>query len=179
MKKKGFELSTSFLVTLILSITILSMGIYFLRNVFRNSEDITKMPVENFEKQIENILCDSSQRVCVGTNRKEIPVGKYAVYTLNIQNHFASKKKFLINVQVKNGFKPNKDPIDDYSKIKHLVPKKEYEINGYDNQRVAIAVQPTLGSVRGTYTIKIEVKYVDDNGEEKDYGNEIIYAIVV
>ncbi|MGB9749009.1 MAG: hypothetical protein ACP5OZ_02340 [Candidatus Woesearchaeota archaeon] len=179
--KKGFELSTSFLVTLILSITILSMGIYFLKRVFNSSEDITKMPIENFNKQIENILCDANIKVCVGTNNKEIPVGKYAVYTLNIQNHFDKEKTFSVKATVKNGVKKDGSTIreEDWKKIKYLVPKKEYKIKGYDNERVGVAVQPSLGSIRGTYTIKIEVNYKDDSGVEQNYGNEIIYAIVV
>jgi hypothetical protein len=180
MSKKGFELSASFLVTLILSITILSMGIYFLRKVFYSSEDITKTPVERFNKEIENIMCDSSLKVCVGTNTKEIPVGKHAVYTLNIQNHFSEKKTFTVSIEVKNGFKKDDTPIeDDYlKKIKFLTPKKEYKIEGYDNERIAVVVQPSLGSIRGTYKLLIKVKY-DDNGAEKDYGSEIIYAKVV
>jgi len=180
-KKKGFELSTSFLVTLILSITILSMGIYFLRKVFYSSEDITKIPVQRFYSQVENIMCDSSQRVCVGTNNKEIPVGKYAVYTLNVQNHFNEEKKFSVGIQLKNGVKTNKDPIkdEDWSKIKYLLPKKEYNIKGYDNERIPIAIQPSSGSIRGTYTIKIEVNYTDSSGNVQNYGNEIIYAVVI
>ncbi len=178
---KGFELSTNFLVTLILSITVLSFGIYFARNVFHHSEDITKIPYEDFEKEIENVLCSKTQKVCVGQQSKEVYVGKHVVYTLVIQNFFDSEKTFEISMSRENAFTTKNNPITDnekLEKIQFLIPRKKYKIQPYDFVRVPIVVQPNYGALHGKYLLKIHVSYESDSGNLEDYDNELIYVVV-
>ena len=68
MNKKGIELSVNFLVVLILSIVIISFGIYLLTSVVGKASELSKMTQEDLNKRIETLQC--SGNVCFAVNYK-------------------------------------------------------------------------------------------------------------
>ncbi len=175
--KKGIELSVNFIVMLILSLSALSLGLYFARSVFRTSNDITKTPVNKFYSQLETMSCDSTQPICIGTNRKETHVGGYVVYTLVINNQFKDKKDFNVGIKVNKGFSKDHKEITDLSNIRTLT-RQFVEIDSYSHERVPVTVQPWYGTKHGVYSILVNVTYSDDNGNKKPYGVEYVYMNV-
>ena len=181
INKHGFELSVNFIVMLILSISALSLGIFFARNVFKTSNDITKTPVSQFESQLETLSCDSTQPICIGLNKKEVAVGRYVVYTLVINNQFKEAKTFHVHVKVSKGLSiRTKEPLSatDLSRVK-IATRKVVNMDSYSSEKVPIAVQPTYGTKHGTYSILVNVTYNDlGSATEKKYGVDYVYLIV-
>ncbi len=182
--KKGFEVSVNFIVMLILSITALSLGIYFVKHLYSSSQDITKIPLKNFYSKLEDIGCDSTQRVCVGQNRKVVAVGKSVVYTLIINNHFSDEREFEITMEPTKGFKPNGDAIENFDSIKgkiKSITKSRVTIDRYSKEKIPIAVQPWFGTPHGTYNILVTVKDKDpskDDSDFEDYAKVYLYLVV-
>ena len=84
MNKKAFELSINFIVILIISIVIFGFGIKFIYDLMYRAGELSNMTQKQIDDQLENILCDSSERICIGTSTRNIRPNKIGVFTIGI-----------------------------------------------------------------------------------------------
>ncbi len=174
--KKGIELSINFIVILILSIVIFGFGIVFLRNMFIEIGTIKQVTDEDFKANIENLLCDSSERICIGTNRREIRRNKVGFFTLGIRNTYPENKNFYINVEQDEDFGDA-----DLSTLIHNQGKISLNPNEHEQVGIAVGVQGSAG--KGTYVLNVYVCIDEDSSCEEDsdkrYGTtKKIYVVV-
>lgn len=151
MNKKAFELSLNFIVILILSIAIFGFGIKFLSDFMKSVDDITKVTDSDFNANMEKILCDSSERTCVGISRKEIRPNKVRFFTFGVLNTYEVRKNFYVDVE-------QADPYgeDDLDKIEYLL-NNELTLGPNEQDNVVIAVQVPGGTDKGTYVLNVYV----------------------
>ena len=84
--KKAIELSINFLVMLILSIVIFGFGIAFIYNTITNSENLRDMTLEELDDQIEDLLCESADKVCLGINTQTMEKGDVHIFGVKVIN---------------------------------------------------------------------------------------------
>ncbi|MBA3064142.1 hypothetical protein FP803_01760, partial [Candidatus Woesearchaeota archaeon] len=60
INKKGMELSINFIVILILSIVVFGFGIKILSGIFGGASEIEKITLEEINRHLIDIMCDSS-----------------------------------------------------------------------------------------------------------------------
>jgi len=95
MNKKGIELSVNFLVMLIITLVVFSMGIYLLKIFFGTADEITNDINEQTKEQILTML-SPGERVAIPLNQETIARGDNAVFGLYILNVESDDPKFTV-----------------------------------------------------------------------------------
>ena len=176
MNKKAFELSINFIVILIISIVIFGFGIKFVYDLMNQANEIKDITEKEINAQLENILCDSSERICIGTSTKEIRPNKVGVFTVGILNT-GDESEFYIDVK-----ESDSDDIPQIGK-KYWMLKNELTLDPNEQEKVGIAVQIPGGTKKGTYVLNVYVCKDESISCEKDstkrYGTtQKIYVVV-
>ena len=97
--KKAIELSINFLVMLILSIVIFGFGIAFIYNTITNSENLRDMTLEELDDQIEDLLCESADKVCLGINTQTMEKGDVHIFGVKVINIDDYEHDFTVAVE--------------------------------------------------------------------------------
>lgn len=98
MNKKAIELSINFFVILIISIAILSFGIYFIGKIFVEVDKYKLILDSQTEKQLEDLM-DTGQKVVIPFNEKEIKKKDMAVFGLGILNVMNGNIEFNVVIE--------------------------------------------------------------------------------
>src|SRR3989338_2684349 len=69
---------------LILSIVIFGFGIAFIYNTITNSENLRDMTLEELDDQIEDLLCESADKVCLGINTQTMEKGDIHIFGVKV-----------------------------------------------------------------------------------------------
>ncbi|MBD3303721.1 hypothetical protein GF343_01125 [Candidatus Woesearchaeota archaeon] len=88
--KKGFELSATVIVLLVITIVIFMGSLFFLKKFFSGAEEIKGEIERSTQEQIENLL-RSGDLVAIPINKKTVKKGNGAVFGLGIRNVGAQK----------------------------------------------------------------------------------------
>ena len=115
-KKAGFQLSVSFLVTLIITIAIFTFSISMLRKFFGHAEDVKMVWDERSEKEIERLMDDGS-RIAIPFDKKTIRNGEFDSFGIGILNilNTGATNNFEITVKFNKAFRKDNSPICDIS----------------------------------------------------------------
>ncbi|MBN4049178.1 hypothetical protein JYT91_01025 [archaeon AH-315-M20] len=84
--KKGIELSLNFIVTIIIALTIFVFGVRFIYNFASEATELEDLTTAELDNRIGELLCESTDRVCIGIDKKTIPRGKFGVFGVKIIN---------------------------------------------------------------------------------------------
>src|SRR3989338_437711 len=104
--KKGIELSLNFLVTIIIAITIFMFGVKFIYTLTSEATNLESMTTDELDRKIGELLCDSTERVCIGIDKKTIQKGKLDVFGIKITN-INSGANFEISIKPTGHVKGN------------------------------------------------------------------------
>ena len=185
------ELSLNFIVILILSLVILGFGLRFMSTLFSKATDISKFSSEDFDRQITNLICGGSERVCVTAQRKAISKGDYSVIGMKIINVLDPPLgqpaiNFEITVDTPAGpptgllgYTKNDQPIvktPDFDGLIVVVGdgrERVIDLEKYEERNIGFAVQPPSNAPAGTYILNIGIKA---NGNP--YGKQKVYIDV-
>ena len=91
MNKKAIELSINFLVIIIISVVVFTLGTRFIYNLASETTKLGKLTLDELDKRIEDLSCQGSERVCISRNRKVISKGDFSVFGLKIINILEGK----------------------------------------------------------------------------------------
>ena len=86
MNKNGIELSLNFLVVLIISIVLFGFGVRFISRLSSEATQLQDLTLGELDERIGNLVCEGSDRVCIGIDRKTIKRTKFDVFGLKIIN---------------------------------------------------------------------------------------------
>ncbi len=167
--KRGFELSANFIVMLILATLALSMGIILLHKISSNSNSLTGKSYKDFMKELVNVDCSDSLRVCVSPQSVSSYPGHHVVYSLRINNNYDTPVSFKVSAFEVDD---NGDPITVGSKISSI-PSYIGVVPAYSHKEFPVVVMPALGENPGVYNIKIVVKDNRTSSWEV-YSNKIV-----
>lgn len=113
--KKAFELSATFLVTLILIIVIFVGAIYFTQKFFATAQEMRAEIEADTEAEIEALLYQEGALVAMPKFKKSIQRGKGGTFGLGIRNILDESRNFFVDIAFTNAFTADEDLILDTS----------------------------------------------------------------
>ena len=96
MNKKGFELSATVIVLLVITIVIFIGSMFFLKTFFTGAQEIKGEIERSTQEQIENLL-RTGDLVAIPLNKKTIKRGNGEIFGLGIRNVGAQKDFTVIS----------------------------------------------------------------------------------
>lgn len=182
MNKKAFSLSINFIVILIISIIVFSMGIFLVNKLFSFADEEKLRWDDMTQKEIEAAL-DSGDRVAIPRFKKTIGNGDFDTFGIGILNVLQGPDKDF-NVSINFALASDKDgalicdninpgpcgnpeswlrtTYDETEPITFKIPIKSNEKKDF---LVGIKVD---GAPKGTYVFNVDIKY-DDVGTWREY----------
>ena len=91
LNKRAIELSLNFIIIIIISIVIFGFGVRFIYNLSSQANELRDLTFDDLDKKIGNLVCEGSERVCIGIDRKTIDKGKFDVFGAKILNILAAE----------------------------------------------------------------------------------------
>jgi len=174
--KRAMELPLNFIVILIISLIIFGFGIAFISTLSSQAKDIADLTFDELDQRISDVICEGSERVCIGIDRKKILKKEFGVFGLKIFNILEpplgkSGQDFDIMVAPSNplGFTKDKTPITGIPLLinpaSRTVPIKQNE-----EAVIGIGIQVPSDAVSGTYIFNVEIKtFIEAEAKDKEY----------
>lgn len=159
--KKAIELSLNFIVILIISIIIFGFGVRFIQKLSSQAIELQELTISELDEKIGNLVCEGSERVCVGIDRKVVQRKKFDVFGLKIINILDSQE-FEITVSPSDpiGYKKDKTPVEGPA-LTINPQSRAIKINKNEEKSIGIGVQVPANAVSGTYIFNVEIKQQD------------------
>ena len=161
MNKKAIELSVNFLVIIVLSLVMLSLGVILINKFFEAAEDIKTDLDSQTEAGIQSLL-EQGKMVAVPINRKTIIRGEHDIFGLGILN-IKDSGDFKVVVRASDGFEPESN---NYASISTdnfagwpLYFTEEFNLDRDQRRSIGIAIIVDKTALRGTYIFDVEVSY--------------------
>lgn len=172
-KKKGFELSISMMVMIILGLSMFIMSLVFL-NKFFTQADILRVSIDEKTKSDINRLLSSGERVALPIYSTGVQKGETAIFGLGIFNS-GDKKNFKIGVRCAGILISEDEPIvdcDDYDWESILMNNKfTLEKNKQELIKIVIPMTEDAGVEEyGTYIFNVYV--CNTPGDKQDECDE-------
>ena len=154
--KKGFQLSISVIVTIIIAIVLLGMGILFLNKFIGDIDEIkTELDAET-DKQL-SVLLESGQKLAVPFNSFDLRRGDSKVFGVGILN-IHDEQNYRLEVVFSNAFDKddNQLPGADVN-VWVRYDQSEVSILSKDQFKTAILFTVPKDAPSGTYIFNVEV----------------------
>jgi hypothetical protein len=171
--RRSIELSLSFIVVLIISIVILGFGIKFITDLSSRAIDISQISQDDLDRRMANLLCESSERVCVSAPRKKISPRSYDIVGVKIINILDPSSGFLkVNFEI-NVLPPAGPPsgllgydiknqpivkIPGFDGLEVYPSSKSIDMEKYGERNLGFAVQVPANAPPGTYILNFEIR---------------------
>lgn len=176
MSKKAIELSLNFIVIIIISIIIFGFGVRFIYRLSSQATDLQDITISELDERIGNLVCEGSDRVCFGIERKAIKRTNFDVFGLKIINildaqdfdvrisppidlsDLSSPPKLLDSAVL--GFKKDKTEIRFPQNPMLMVnpPSRSVFMGKNEEKILGIGVQVPANAAPGTYILNVEIK---------------------
>lgn len=159
LNKKAFELSINFLVVMIISLAVFGLGIAFINKIYRGAEKTQEQYFERYEKDVQDLLCDVKDKVCIPRDTQDLGKNKHPYYGVVITNVLGSTDpnlKFKLYVEFNKFFDKASQPqtADTTGWIKYDQGDIKIPNNDAVKKAIALAVK---GAKSGTYVFNVEV----------------------
>ena len=109
--KKAFELSSTFLVILIITIVVFTGSISFTKKFFASADDMRASIDSQTEADIQALLYQEGSLVAIPTFKKTIPRGQTDNFGIGIRNVAGDTMNFYALVSFSKGFTVNEEVI--------------------------------------------------------------------
>lgn len=163
-RKGAIELSLNFIVILVISIIIFGFGVRFISKLSSQATELRDLTISELDEKIGNLICEGSERVCVGIDHKTIKRKEFDVFGVKIMN-ILNDKNFEIKVSPATpmGYKKDKTPITSSSPYLIVNPSQRdgIFIKQNEEKNIGIGIQVPAEAVSGTYILNIEIKKDD------------------
>jgi len=159
--KKAIELSLNFIVILIISIIIFAFGVRFISKLSSQATELQEITTSELDERIGNLICEGSDRVCVGIDRKTIKRAKFDIFGLKIINILESQSfDISITRPSPSGYTKTKQPIESDDLIWNPKARSVF-IEKNEKKNLGIGVQVPANIVSGTYIFDVRIQTQD------------------
>lgn len=166
MAKAAMELSASFIVWLILGITVFLLGLAFIYQIIKVDIEIP----DTIKIALENCV-DRGEKVCFPEIRKQIVRKKSYVFHGVINNIVEAEKTFKINMECAGGQDKDGNEIDCSSiNLEDWTYLQSHDIEIENNKHyiAQIPIKVPSSAVTGTYVFNVNVCFDDGDGGTSD-----------
>lgn len=161
MDKKGIELSLNFLVILIISIVLFGFGVKFISRLSSEATQLQDLTLGELDERIGNLVCEGSDRVCIGIDRKTIKRAKFDVFGLKIINILDSQNfDVTVTRPTPSGYTKTKQEIQADNLVWNPKSRSIF-IEKNEEKTVGIGIQVPANAVSGTYIFNVDIKISD------------------
>lgn len=158
--KKGIELSMNFLVTIIIALTIFMFGVRFIYTLASEAVELESLTTDQLDIRIGELLCESTDRVCIGIDKKIIRKGKFDVFGIKIIN-IQDSKTFDITI-TPTGFTKDNEPVSTVGLDKITVKyNPDVFIDRNEEKSIGVGVEVAKDARQGTYILDVSVQPYD------------------
>ena len=166
INKKAIELSLNFIVILIISLVIFTFGVRFISTLSSTATELQDLTERDLDEKIGNLICEGSERVCIGIDRRTINRKEFDVFGLKIIN-ILEPKDFEIEVSrpSPSGYTKTKQEITN-DKLIWNPKSRDIYIGKNEEKTIGIGVEVPADAVSGTYIFNVEIK-----ADGKPYSN--------
>ncbi len=157
--KRGIELSINFMVVLILAIVIFGFGIRFIYSLSSQAIELKDLTSKELDARVADLLCSSSQKVCIGTDKKIIAKGKFDVFGIKILN-VGEAQALEIQIAKPNpsGYTKQNSPIPSSDNSLSAAPAERSESFARNEERkFGIGIDVPATATSGTYIFDVKV----------------------
>jgi len=163
MNKHGFELSIGMVVTLILTILIFSLSVYFLFNWFGKAKELQAEIDRQTKEQIMTALTAGNQLVAIPIAIQQTKRGSWAAFGVGVRN-IASETQFSMSTRFSGAYTPDGreicrtgDVCADYIQEKWLgnfATTPTFTLKKNEQKIIPLPVKAELNIAQGTQTTK-------------------------
>lgn len=158
LNKKSIELSLNFIVILILSIIIFGFGVRFISKLSSQAIELQDVTTSELDERIGNLVCEGSDRVCIGIDRKTIRRTKFDVFGLKIINILESQDfEIAVSRPSPPGYTKNNQPVQSDNLIWNPKARSVF-IEKNEERNFGIGVQVPADAVSGTYIFDVKIQ---------------------
>ena len=152
ISKKGMELSINFIVILIISIVVFGFGIKIAYDIINYGDEGIKMTQAKINKHLIDIMCDSSERICVAPTTIEVRPHGSGYFTIGILNAYDDRTTFYFGVE-----ESINDEIPIVDEEYWLLGEDFVTINPNEQKKLGLGVLVPGGTKKGTYVLNVYV----------------------
>ena len=157
--KKGVELSINFIVIIVISIIVFFFGARFIYKLASEATEIQQLTADELDERIGSLLCEGSQKVCLGIDRKLIKRGELGIFGLKIIN-IGLSQNFEIKVSESGAYTKKGAQIANNLLYLPKDPRTVY-IQRNDDAQIGIGIEVPKNTQAGTYIFNAVVCFDD------------------
>ena len=167
INKKAIELSMNFIVILILSIVIFGFGIVFISKLSSQANELQELTISDLDERIGELVCEGSDRVCIGIDRKIIKRKEFKVFGIKILNIIDSQS-FDTTIEPSSpiGYKKDKTPIESGPFLTINPNQRSDYIEKNEEKNIGIGIQVPPNAVSGTYIFNVKIQQTTQAGKQ-------------
>jgi hypothetical protein len=168
-------MSLSFMVMIVLSMTILILGSVLIVNISNKTSDLEDTTESKFEERFAELNCMPNDKVCIGVIKRQINRGQSDIYIIKIINHFESAL-FRLSVNPSSSINNSDEEIDNILEVTYN--QESFLVENIEEKVLSLGIKVPINASSGTYIFDLTVLN-ELNGQFIKYGPKLsIYAIV-
>ena len=173
--KRGFELSISVLVVIIISLVILSSGIILLYKFYAGSVDLKQQLDERTEAQLAALM-ERGERVAVPISSATLQRGRQQVIGVGVLNiDGENSHAYSVKVELSDAFDANDNQIPTIDESEWLLyDEDDRSLEPNEQWKLPVLFMVPKDAMSGRYIFNVIVK--EDNS---DYAVKKVYITVV
>jgi len=159
--KKGIELSINFLVIIIMSLLVFFFGARFIYNLGSQATELQEMTVDELDRKIGNLVCEGSEKVCLGFDKKTVKRGELGIFGLRIINILDSQNfDVIVSRPTPSGYtKKGEDITTDSLTVRP--ESRSVFIKKNEEKNLAIGVEVPKDARSGTHIFDVKIMPYD------------------
>lgn len=168
--KKGIELSINFLVTIVIALTIFGFGVKFIYNLASEATELESLTTSELDKRIGDLLCESTDKICIGKDKKIIRKGDFDIFGIKLIN-IRDVTNFKITIKRPNpsGYTPSNNPIFG-DELKWNPESRTERLEREEERELGLGISIPKTAISGTYIFDVNVSYDAGLGNFESYG---------
>ncbi len=180
-RRAAIELSVNFLVILVISLAIFGFGITYLYKIFKGSEELKALTIEDIDRQIAALSCDNTQKICVDRSTIELSPNTIHIASIKILN-IDPGDRFRIRIEKGMYVAPDNTAINPsdsayQNQITAVPAEREVTIAMNEAQTLGIAFEYKAAK-KGTYVFNANVYKILGATEQQYDRTQKIYITV-
>ena len=183
-KKASLELSISTIVIVILAMTLLGLGLAFIKNVFSSTEEISASTFEKVSDQLQKNLADSDEKLVFSQYKLSIERGSSSLLGWGIRNDRGSKMSYWAEFTAIKcpGICPAKEDLNrEWLTFKYNPDGNDsgllYEAAANDLSIARVDLSAPRAAAAGLYLIDLSIYEEKGETDEKYASTEIFVTI--
>ncbi|MEM2131142.1 MAG: hypothetical protein QXM96_03625 [Candidatus Woesearchaeota archaeon] len=155
-KKAAIELSTGFIIGMIIGILMFSSGLVFLFKILKGTEINEGILPSNFDR-LANECIENQKRVCLPEGTKNAKIGQTVTFGLVIYNNLGETKKFKPYVDFSIAQLNDQSVLETLTKKWTFESFREVELKDNEHYILKIPLKIPSGTKKGSYIFNVNI----------------------